>query len=417
MSTINSLAGAFQTEQQAGFAGLMRDLVAKIDGRFSDLEARVQKGFIDGARDIAKLNNDFGAVQSAYAERFRALADDHQRGGNVARGFSSRQTAEQFGRMIAAIYKHDGIALDDLRRAGISPGTGPEGGYLLTESMINDIMREVDPAGVFTRNCPPAPVDSLSGGSPMGTSGPTMYYPDFGVAGTVSTPGFGGTKFALKRHVAIVEVDNWMLASGLAIPLAEYVRQELAYAVALATDTNWFMGDGTSPYCQYTGLFKLASGVQTVTAESGDDTFSEVVAKTTYYLAQAMGKLPLWAHAAGPKWYMHPLTFFGFLGVRDTAGMPIANVFLAQNGLPFHLMGYPVELVSVAPSTTAVSTCFMVLAALARACRTYRHNKAVEFKMTDQLKWKEAITHFACDVPLDMLVRNGDGIVQVYTHS
>ena len=55
-----------------------------------------------------------------------------------------------------------------------------------------------------------------------------------------------------------------------------------------------------------------------------------------------------------------------------------------------------------------------------RACRTYRHNRAVEFKMSDQLgkeEWIVGLSAFACDVPLDMAVRNGDGIVQLITHS
>ncbi len=37
--------------------------------------------------------------------------------------------------------------------------------------------------------------------------------------------------------------------------------------------------------------------------------------------------------------------------------------------------------------------------------------------MTDQLKWLEGITTVAADVPVDMKVRNPDGIVQIITHS
>jgi len=385
------------------------------------LKESTQRQMLAHTHDIAKLNNDFTTVQGTYRERFKAIAAGVQRG-DLPAGWRSAQDAARFGCFVAALKTRDTSQLNALQQNGLTPGTGSQGGWLLNEQLIADIMREVDEAGIFLADCPPTGVNALKGGSPRGTSGVTLYYPDYGVAGTVSTPGMGATLFELKRHVAAVEIEQWMLASDLAITLAEYVRQEIVYAVSLGTDTNWFMGDGTSPYCCYTGLFKMAaaSGVGQVTGDAGDDTFAKMIAKTTYYLSQMLGALPQWAHAAGPRMYCSGLVFFSYLGVRDAGGMPLASIYLGEIAPALRLMGYPVRLVTVAPSVTAVSTCFLLLAALKRACRTYRHNRAVEFAWNDNLeeaKWLAGLSAVKCDVPLDRTVRVPSGIVQLITHS
>ncbi len=156
-----------------------------------------------------------------------------------------------------------------------------------------------------------------------------------------------------------------------------------------------------------------------VTGDAGDDTFAEVIAKSSTYLAQCMGMLPDWARRAGPSWYMHPLVFFGYYGIRDAAGMPIASVFIGE-GPQMRLMGYPVRLVMGAPSVTAASTVMLILTCLKRACRTYRHNQAVELAWSDNLgeeKWLAGVSGVKCDVPMDIRVRVPSGIVQLATHS
>jgi len=413
----------FQTPQEQQVAQLVTELVDKTNAGLKELSDRQVHEFKANADAVAKLSNDFKSVEAKYAERFKAIATRVQAGGPV-HGFASREEAAQFGRFVAAVYRRDASALAELQKAGMTPGTGPEGGYLLVETIVDDLMRDLDQAGIFLQHCPPIAVNALGGGSVQGRSGVTVYHPKYGSTIPISTPGIGGTNFDLLRYCAAVEIDNWMLDSALAAALGEYVRSEMTYGLMLATDTEWFMGTGTEAYGRYLGLFKQGAwdagtraGVQQVVGDSGDDTFAEIIAKSTYYLAQMLGKLPQWAHALGPTWFMHPLVFFSYLGIRDSAGMPIAGIFLAQNAPALRLMGYPVQLLSIAPSTTAVSTPFVLLAALRRACRTYRHSRAIEFRMTDQLKWLENITTFAADVPMDMKIRNGEAIVQLVTHS
>lgn len=415
---------ALQTPQGAQTAQWFNDvakLLERLGGEFSTLRQSVQAQLLDHTRDIARLSDDFASVRSTYKERFKAIAAGVQRG-DLPAGWRSAQDAQQFGQFVASLKAHDTSRLNSLQQAGFTPGIGAGGGWLVNETVIADIMREVDDAGIFLADCPVTRVNTLAGGSPRGTSGAVLYYPDYGVAGTVSSPGVGDTRFELKRHVAAVEIDQWMMASDMSVALADYVRQEIIYAISLGTDTNWFMGTGTSEFCKKTGLFKLGAsdGVGQVVGDSGDDTFAKMIAKTTYYLSMMLGVLPTWAHAAGPRFYMHPACFWPFLGVRDSGGMPLASIFVGAEAPQLRLMGFPVRLVPVAPSVTATSTVFMLLAALSRACRTYRHNRAVEFAWSDnreEAKWLAGMSACKCDVPLDMQVRVPSGVVQLATHS
>jgi HK97 family phage major capsid protein len=403
-----------QTDQDRQVAGLLNEVLDKIDQRFTDLDERTQSQFRQQAGEISRMNTSLTDTRQTSIKRFHEIAQHYRQGGDYRGPFRDAEQARNFGRVVAAIAGRDHRAWEDLEKAGISPGKGSTGGFLLQEILLKELIRNVEESGIFERNCPAMPVNGLSGGTPKRTSGLTVYYPDFGVAATASTPTLGMSNFNLKRHVVALEVDNWMLGSELAIALGDYIAEEFAYALALAADTNWFMGDGTAGYCGYTGLFKRTD-LPSVVGDSGDDTFSEMIAKSTYYLAQMLGKLPIWGHRSDPRWFMHLLTFFNYLGVRDSVGQPIANIIMQQGGVPFWLMGYPVEPLSIAPSTTAVSTTFALFGSLKRACRVYRHANASEFKSSDQLKILEGQTVFVADVPQDMTVRDVNGLVQLKT--
>ncbi len=426
MSRLNSggLAGLGRgatNDRDAQYEALLRETAAAVErlGGITDQLAVRMQGH---ARDIESMRFAHERERAAAEQRFVALADEYQRGGSSHYGhFKSREAARNFGLLCIAALKdpdQSRAALDELHRAGINPGSGAAGGYLAPETVMNEIIRNVANAGVFERNCPPITTTVRSGGIPKRTAGNTVYFPDLETATTASAPTFGRVQFACKRWSALALVERWMLVESLAVALGEFVAEELAYAIAVKEDQSWFTGDGTSTYGGHKGLFKLASGdgISVVTGDSGDDTFAEVIAKSTYYLAQALGKLPDWAHMAGPRWYMHSLIFFQYLGVRDSQGMPIVNILNSTEGIQKYLFGYPVEWTQVAPSTTAVSTPFVVLAPLAKACRVVRlAGESVELRTSEHYKFAEGQVAFLADVVQDMVIADASAIVQIAT--
>ncbi len=406
----------FESGKDRQYAEVLRGLVQAVE-KHGGLTAQLRKDFEGHASDVAKLRDEVADVKHNARQRLQALAEQHGRG-DYRGPFASASDARTFGQLVAAVYRRDQAAIQSvLRTADVEPSPGTSGGYLVTEAAADAIIRNVEAAGVFERNCPATPVNSLKGWSAKRATGPTVYYPDYSDEITTSAPTFERAQWSLQRWAIATLVDEWMLASELAGALGDFIAEEFGYGIALAEDTNWFMGDGTSTYAGYTGLFKN-TGLVDVDADTGDDTFAEVIAKSTFYLAEVLGAAPRWAHAAGPKWFMHPSLFYSYLGVRDSAGMPIVNVYLASGGLDsFTLMGYPVALTPVAPdlADSAATTCMLVFGALQRSCQLMRHRGAMFMKASEHLKFLEGQLALKCDVPQDMIVTGSDGIVRLVT--
>ena len=412
-----TLRQEIQSDQERGYASLLTDVLDKIDERFSELDTATQEKFLGAAAEVAKLQNDLRLANSNYAQRF-AMAVDGARQGSYKGPFRDASQAANFGRLIAATVIGDKAALADLQRAGVSMETGPAGGALVRGFLADGVMRNVETYGVFARSVPPTLVGAQSGSMVTRTGGLTVYHPDLGSAATQSAPSFGRINFSLNRWSTLSLVDRWFMESDLAVALGDFIATEIAQAIAYCMDLYGFMGDGTSTYARIVGAFKAAGTNQlVVTGDAGDDTFAEMIAKSTYYLAAAMGKLPVWAHAAGPRWYMHLSTFFGYLGVRDTVGRPIAEILAADRPWPFMLMGYPVEICQLAPSQTAASTVFAVFGALARGWRVFRHRQGLEVRSSDHYKFAEGQIAIVGDVAQDIVECDNQAYVQIATHS
>ena len=409
----------FQAPQQAQFEdwiASVQTLCERLGQSFVELKENQQREIQGQASEIAKLRGEFQTGQEQSLRRFHAIAEHYHRGGDYRGPFNSREEAASFGRLVAFVATGDQSALLALQRAGMGPAKGSEGGYLMPDVLVPGIIRNVEQYGVFESDVPPSPVAGETGGETKRIAGLTVYHPGLGQSASESQPNLGRVNFSLIRWATLTLVDRWMLNENLSVALGDFVAQEIALALAYAEDLYGFMGDGTSTYGRVTGAFKRAGTNQlTVTADSGDDTFAEVIAKSTYYLGKVMGTLPKWAHQFGPKWYMHMLTFFSYLGVRDTAGQPIANILQADRPTPFMLMGYPVQIVQVAPSVTAVSTVFAVFGALARGWKLYRHVNGVEIRVSEHYKFAEGQVAIAGDVVQDIVESDPNAYVQLAT--
>lgn len=402
MSTTKVIA----TEQGRQEAELLNEMVAKLEKTgvsFAELDTKVQKHFTEQAKEIMKLNDSIESVRADYANRFAGLTEDVQRG-NYRGHFASRQHAEQFGRAFAAVLQQDAAKIADMQKAAVLGESGAGGGYLANEQLLPGIVRNVENYGVFEADCPATPTTTLKGRVAKRSQGATIYYPDLQGEPTDSVLKFASAEFSLTRWSGIVLVDRWFLASELAVALAEYVVTELGYALALAQDTNFFMGDGADTYARITGIFKSVGGGD-LTAVSGDNTFQEVIDKTVVYLAQLAGGMPDWVDAA-LKLYMHRSIFWQYMGVRDSQNRPIANVLLGTSGKPERqILGYPVRITQVGPklADSAASTAMLVAANLRDGARLMRHRTGTEIRQSEHWKFASGQLALAIDVLQDMI--------------
>ena len=383
-----------QQEQTQQWFDDVAALLQKLGGSFSELKKGTQRDLVAATDDIAKLRNDFASAETRYRERFTALAEYYQRGGAYKGPFREMAQAADFCRAVIAV----------------------------PEILVNEILRNVETYGAFERNVPATPVTSQSGSMVKRTGGLTVYHPDIAQAPDESGPTLGRVMFNLTRYATLTYVDQWMLDMALAAALDDFVAQEIALALAYAGDLYGFMGDGSATHARVTGAFKQSgTGQLTVTAESGDDTFAEVIAKHVTYLALALGALPQWGHVSGAKFYMHLSIFAGYLGQRLTTGAPVADILSADRPSPFVLMGYPVEITQVAPTLSAqtqADTTMLIFGALQRGWRLFRlQPPGIRIRVSNDYKFAEGLQAIAGDALQDIQECDKSAYVQLKTHS
>ena len=421
----------YGSEQHRQTQAVLADMTAAIERvgqSYRDLAERQQRDYAAAMGEISRLSQATQRREQDYAARFMALAGEygpHGRGGYRGH-FAMREQARVAGLTIIASLAHSdpqqrADALAELQKAGIAPSPGASGGYLMPEEIISGIVRNVEEVGIFERNCPPIPVTQHTGAIVKRTGGLTVYYPDYEDAATPSEPDFGRGNYSLRRHAVLALVDRWMATAELAVALAEYVVQEGGYAIALAEDTNWFIGDGTSTYCRYTGLMSDAD-VNDYVPTDDYDAFSEIIAVSSKCLGAVLGDCPAYVtRHPQAKWFMHASIFWGFMAVRDSAGMPIANIFLGRDGPQMYLMGYPVEWTQVLPAVggagDGASKPMLAFGALPLAYRVFRKTNGIEVRTSEHWKFPEGQIAIAVDVLQDRVLVDGNGVCRLTTHS
>lgn len=233
----------------------------------------------------------------------------------------------------------------------MSEAVNTSGGFLVPAEMegpINDL-REV--YGVARRL---ARVRSMSTERlvvPIRRSGLTMVPMNETSGATASDKSWGQVELNARIWGVICRYSN-DLSEDAIIDLAADLADEIAYAAAVAEDTAFFDGDGTSTYAGIRGIrSKIIDGTHTagaIDAASGHDTFAELDATD---LVTLMSKCPEYAKR-GASWVCSP-TAWELVFTRLLAAAGGNTIETLRNGVPARsYLGYPVEVTPAMPSAT-----------------------------------------------------------------
>lgn len=391
-------------EQDRQFEQLTGEVIAKLEKvnqSFSQLDERMQKQFAEHVKEITKLGDRMAGLDKSYQARFSAMQRDPSRAQRVLQS-AGLETPEKIEAAHAAFVtlanKGDTAgALAGLQKAALGEALGPGGGFLMSEELATGIMNNLERYGVVERLVAPMPISGEMGSVMRLSTGATVYYPDEGAAPSESAPKLSGAQLRPTRHSVYVLFDRWFLRSKPTF--LAFIIEEMRRALAQAQDQNVFAGDGTSAYARHLGVFKRTAGT-IVTADAGDDTYAEVIDKTTYYLAKQVGGMPESFEMWDPRFFMHRSFFFSYLGARDSNGKPIADFFV---GGARQLWGYPVEVVQASPNklsdASQASKVISAFGPLARAWGGVRHISGIELRSSDQVKFLEGQIAVVLDVP------------------
>ena len=226
----------------------------------------------------------------------------------------------------------------------ITPNTA--GGFTVPEPLEATIIRLVEEAGVFRRSARVIPMTSNTLDVPQRTGGLTVEYPGEGGAITNSDLTFGQVNLVAKKY-AVLALMSTELEEDSIISMVDLVTEEIAYAIAVAEDTNSFLGDGTAAFGGITGIANaLAAGSQLALNVNW-------ALQTLDEFTDAVAALPLYA-GIQPAWYINHSGYAASMQrlLYAAGGNTGDNV---AGGMPAQFLGYPVYFTQVLSGLGAVA--------------------------------------------------------------
>ncbi|MHC4464311.1 MAG: phage major capsid protein [Planctomycetota bacterium] len=242
----------------------------------------------------------------------------------------------------------------DIEAAAQREGINTAGGYLVYGELDNAIIDLRDTYGVFVRNARKVAMTSDTMTRPRRTGGLTVYFVAEDVAVTESNKEWDKVVLSAKKAACIARISNELNEDAI-INVADNLTKEIAQAFAKRIDECGFIGDGTNTYGGMHGVSPRLLAVNGVDDGGGlvlsaNNTYAEV---TRAELIKTISILPAYAQA-NAKWYCSTAVWGQSL-LNMTAAGGGNTIASLETGGTLNLLGFPVELSAVLPSTVANS--------------------------------------------------------------
>lgn len=307
-----------------------------------------------------------------------------QKFANFAPKFSSDDLDKQSGKekmatFIKALYNKDNQVLSTFRKA-MSEGTGSAGGFIVPEEFTAEVYRIVEDFGLVPKMATRITMGTDTMNIPTLASSVSITYPGEAVAGTQSQPVLAQVQLLAKTCIGLTAMSNELLADAN-VSVVDLLATLFAEAIAGEVDSQALVGTG-SPF---TGVLGNAS-VNIVTMATGQSTFSLV---TLADLRDLIAQIKPWA-LQGAGYVMHR-SVWSIIQKLRTGGTNSGDFFGASTnpvivgatqGFPSatagFLWGYPVYLSDKMPTTTGVSTKFVMFGNLKHVFYGVRQEIAVD---------------------------------------
>ena len=270
---------------------------------------------------------------------------------------SAKEKAASF---IKAVFHKDQNSLAMFK--SMSEGVGSAGGFVVPEEWAAEVNRVVEDFGLVPKLATKYPMKYDTINIPRLSATVSMYYPGEGSAGTAAQPTFEQVVLIAKTCVGLTPMSNELLADAN-ISVVDLLTELFAEAIAGMLDQQGLAGTG-SPF---TGI--LSDTGVTVVQNATTSTFT--LAATPDNCRDLISNVKPWS-LQGAAYIMHR-SVWGLIQKTksSTAGdyfISAANPVLGYNnagqGFPLAmagtLWGYPVYLSDKMPTTTAISTKFII---------------------------------------------------------
>lgn len=317
------------------------------------------------------------ASSKAATEAVEAYAKEHQLDSVATKFMASGKTAEDFDKLeakekaaafIKAVYRKDGNALAAYK--AMNEGTGSAGGFVVPQEWAAEVFRVVEDFGIVPKLATKFPMSSSTLNVPRLSASVSVYWPGEGSVGTSAQPTFEQVVLEAKTLVGITPMSNELLADAN-VGVVDLLTQLFAESIAGELDNQGLAGSGAP----FTGILNDA-GVTVFQAATGHSTFT--LAATAAQTRTLISKIKPWA-LQGAVFVMHRSVWSLIQQDAPSGGTyylssfnPVITGNTQANGTQGYplgvagtLWGYPVLLSDKMPSSTAVSTKFIIFGNLA----------------------------------------------------
>jgi HK97 family phage major capsid protein len=316
--------------------------------------------------EVESQVKDFGATVDQKFAKFSATAD-----------LSGLDGKEKSAKFFKALYNKDLTTLASFK--AMNETTGSAGAFLVPEEFTAEVYRIVEDFGLVAKMATKFPMGSDTRNIPTVASSVTGSYPGEATAGTASQPVLAQVQLISKTWVGLTAMSNELLEDAN-VSVVNLLVELFAEAIAGEIDSQALVGTG-SPF---TGILSNSS-VTVVTTAVGKSTFS-LVELSDY--RDLIANVKPWS-LQGAGFVMHR-SVWSIIQKLRTGGTNSGDFFGASTnpvivgvpqGFPSatagFLWGYPVYLSDKMPTTTGVSTKFVIFGNLKHIYLGDRANLAV----------------------------------------
>ncbi len=323
----------------------------------------------------AKTDKDLGLLTARLETRLLAITEGHE----VLQGdlsdiralvgaINDRPTAkksnlfEYIGHATLGILnlKNPSEKSRDWLRANnaMREGTTSTGGATVPEEFIPELIDLLEEYGVFRSFVRKVPMATDLQKWPKKESGVTVIAPGEGGTITPSDLAFSNVTLVATKLAALTKISS-ELHEDSALALGSIIGDDMVRALAKAEDQAGFLGDGSATYFKFVGLVGAMSN-NTITDTDSAITGGQVQAAghtwpdiTIGNLRSLAGVMPV-KFQAEARFYCSKIFYWTVLVplVQAAGGLTQADM---EGGIHHRLFGWPVEIVEVMPTATAVS--------------------------------------------------------------
>lgn len=253
----------------------------------------------------------------------------------------------------ATVRKLCGAPLNDAHKKALGEDTSPGSTYVMSD-LANDIYDVLSSYGQWT-TLGVRRLGTKTTSFPVKTSRPNALWITAEGNQIIEDTSKAGTsiELTLKLIAVLVNVSRQLIEDA-DFDITADVLEDFAQACSYRLDWSAFVADGTNDATDggFTGIF---SGGTTAQAASGHTTIESLTLEDVTKCLTTVAPEVLRRNA---KWWIHPHTLVRLLHIKDQNGRPI---FLSSVEAPSpsgigSILGYPVVLCNIAPSTNAANS-------------------------------------------------------------